>query len=354
VSTFAVPIVQIGIEPHPNADALELATVGGYRAVVRMGEYRSGDICLYLPEASVLPDALIVELGLERLLSGSKSNRVKAVRLRGELSQGIVCRPEGIRHLLTPEHLGEDLAALLGVAKWVPEVPVSMSGMVKPCEELPHWSDIENIKAHMDMFESGEMVEATEKLHGTFCMVALLPDDTFVATSKGMGAKGLVLEESESNVYWRAVHHHDLKEKLHVIRHMDRSGVWAIAGEVYGSGIQDLHYGHEGSRQGEPGFRAFDLYNGRQWSPPREARLCLVPNGVHMVPLLHSGPYNYGLLEELATGKETLSGRDLHLREGLVVRPRGGDQSGPHGGRRIAKFISPRYLLRKGETTEFE
>ena len=96
MSTFAVKVVPITIEPHPNADALELARVGDYRAVVKKGEFHSGDLVAYIPEGAVLPPELIEHMGLTGRLAGKDANRVKAVRLRGALSQGLclACRPE--------------------------------------------------------------------------------------------------------------------------------------------------------------------------------------------------------------------------------------------------------------------
>lgn len=93
MSTLRVTAERLTILPHPNADAPELAQVGLYHAVVAKNVYQTGDYALYIPEQAILPDQLIEELGLTGRLSGSKKNRVSAVRLRGELSQGIVCRP---------------------------------------------------------------------------------------------------------------------------------------------------------------------------------------------------------------------------------------------------------------------
>src|SRR3954453_1915473 len=93
MSTLIVPAERLVVHEHPNADALELAQVGLFRAVVAKGVYRSGDIALYIPEGAVLPEALIAELGLTGRLGGSQHDRVTPVRLRGELSQGLVCRP---------------------------------------------------------------------------------------------------------------------------------------------------------------------------------------------------------------------------------------------------------------------
>jgi RNA ligase (TIGR02306 family) len=79
VSSLRVTIEQLTIHEHPNADALELAQVGLYRAVVAKGAYRTGDFALYIPEQAVLPVDLIEELGLTGRLSGKEKNRVKAI-----------------------------------------------------------------------------------------------------------------------------------------------------------------------------------------------------------------------------------------------------------------------------------
>lgn len=55
MSTLRVTAEVLTIHEHPNADALELAQVGLYRAVVAKGAYRTGDAALYIPEQSVLP-----------------------------------------------------------------------------------------------------------------------------------------------------------------------------------------------------------------------------------------------------------------------------------------------------------
>ena len=89
MSDLKVTLEKLEIFPHPNADLLELAQVGLYRAVVGKGQFESGDYALYIPEQAILPPELIEELGLTGKLAGPEKNRVKAVRLRGEISQGI-------------------------------------------------------------------------------------------------------------------------------------------------------------------------------------------------------------------------------------------------------------------------
>ena len=130
VSTFSVPVVVYAAETHPNADALEMAVVGGWRAACRIGQFEPGQTVAYIPEGSLLPWDLVVELGLDDppRLAGPDHNRVKAIRLRGVLSQGIVYGGERIAGLSA----GDDAAEVLGVVKWVPPVPVHMSGLMVP------------------------------------------------------------------------------------------------------------------------------------------------------------------------------------------------------------------------------
>ncbi len=148
MSTLRVTAEVLTVHEHPNADALELAQVGLYRAVVAKGAYRTGEAAVYIPEQSVLPPDLIEELGLTGRLAGGEANRVKAVRLRGELSQGIVCRPKALADvdLARAAAEGTDFAERLGITKWVPPVPPTMDGEVESAPGLLPWVDIENIQ----------------------------------------------------------------------------------------------------------------------------------------------------------------------------------------------------------------
>jgi RNA ligase (TIGR02306 family) len=355
MSTLRVTAEVLTIHEHPNADALELAQVGLYRAVVAKGAYRTGDAAVYIPEQSVLPAGLIEELGLTGRLAGGNADRVKAVRLRGELSQGIVCRPEALADVdLAQAALdGTDFAERLGITKWVPPIPPTMNGDVESAPDLLPWVDIENIQRFPDIFAPGEDVVLTEKLHGSACLLTYLVDEDRVhVSSKGFGAKSLALKEDPRNLYWRAVHGHgvaavaaDLAKRLGARR-------VGIFGEVYGAGVQDLTYGADGRRE-SLGYAAFDVsadIDGTvRWLDPAE----LLDGQLPLVPRLYEGPYDIEHVLSVATGRETVSGRELHLREGVVIRPATERYSPVTGGRAIAKAVSTAYLTRKGGT-EYE
>ncbi|WP_109001946.1 RNA ligase (ATP) [Streptomyces rishiriensis] len=355
MSTLRVTAEVLTVHEHPDADALELAQVGLYRAVVAKGAYRTGEAALYIPEQSVLPAALIEELGLTGRLAGSGADRVKAVRLRGELSQGIVCRPEALAgvDLARAAAEGTDFAERLGIVKWVPPIPPTMSGDVEAAPDLLPWVDIENIQRYPGIFEAGEPVVVTEKLHGSACLLTYVAGQERVyVSSKGFGAKSLALTEDPRNLYWRAVRGHGVPEAA--ARLAGRLGARRVGvfGEVYGAGVQDLTYGADG-RRATLGYAVFDVCADIDGTVRWLDAAQLLDGELPLVPRLFEGPYDSERILEIATGRETVTGRGLHLREGVVIRPAVERHSPVTGGRAIAKAVSGAYLTRKGGT-EYE
>jgi RNA ligase (TIGR02306 family) len=356
VSTFAVTAEQLTIHKHPNADGLELAQVGLYRAVVPKGVYQTGDWALYIPEQAILPDSLIEELGLFGRLASKQKNRVKAIRLRGEMSQGIVCRPSTFANVNLANYQGKDFAGLLGITKWVPEIPTHMAGVMITAPELMNWIDIENIKRYPTMFAPGEPVVATEKIHGTCCLVTVTAEGEVFVSSKGNGSKGLAIVESETNLYWRAVREYRIAEIAANILTFTGAARVGIFGEVYGKGVQDLGYGANAGVV--PGYAAFDIAvdmpgTGLHWISTHERDELAVTFRLPQVPVLYDGPYDQETLLKLAEGP-TVLGNGSNIREGLVVRAKFERRSDVTGSRAIAKFISDGYLTRKGAVTEYE
>lgn len=358
MSSFSVNSKQVTILPHPNADVLELAQIDGYRAVVKKGEYNTGDYIVYIPEAALVPEDLLEELGLTGRLAGSNKNRVKAIRLRGELSQGIVCKPSKLSNVNLEEAAKNnvDFAQELGITKYIPYIPAHMGGTMISAPDLIKWIDIENIKKFPTAFEPGEKVHASTKVHGTcFVMTLVVEDDELFISSKGVASQGASLKEADNNIYWRTANSYNVKDAAKSIASkLDASRV-GIFGEVYGAGIQDLDYGRS---KGDPGFAVFDLYivdrSGREYWLEQAAMRDLLQGLLPTVPTVYEGPYDYELIEKLASGPENITGNSKHVNEGLVVRSVPERYNSVLGSSRtIAKFISPEYLLRKN-ATEFE
>jgi RNA ligase (TIGR02306 family) len=356
MATFEVTIENIAVHPHPNADRLEYAQVGLYNVVVPKGTYKTGDEVFYIPEFAVLPEALIVALGLEGKLAGRSKNRVKPIRLRGLLSQGLVASLDIAEGEL--DRTVRDHSKQLGIEKWEPEIPVALAGDVTPAPELVRWIDIENIKKFPDMFKEGELVVVDEKVHGTATCVTVvdaLAEPTVYVTSKGIGSRNLALKENPKNAYWRMFHKYDLLGFAQFIAsRFENISKVALFGETYGS-VQDLHYG----LNNELGFILFDIHltrttkegNVTEWVDPETAEKLAAEAGVPLAPRLYEGPYSLEKITELAYGPEKVSGTEANIREGVVVRPAALNSDKIfEGSRKIGKFVSDDYLTRADGT----
>jgi len=382
MATFEVKVYRLEIEEHPNADVIELARVGDYRSIVRKGQFKTGDLGVYIPEAAIVPDWLIAELGLEGKLAGKDKNRVKAIKLRGILSQGLIVplveypfhtyvdkigydakgmmlglrkpdleRDDASYVEFAPE--GTDVTEFLGITKWEPPIPIHMAGEIFNAFGYTPKYDIENIKRFPDIFQDGEEVSFTEKLHGTWCCMGTHPEvDTPIVTSKGLSNKGLAFkfnEANDNNLYVRAFHSLT-KDGATIVEDaqyiMGTQEPVYLFGEIFGAGIQDLTYGGIA-----PSFRLFDIYIGNpsegRYLDPLEMRAIASFLGLETVPVLYIGKYSKTVVAEHTDGNDTISGS--HMREGIVIKPMV-ERRDTTIGRVFLKSVSEKYILRKNAT----
>ena len=358
MSVFKVEVVKLHIAPHPDADVLELAQVGGYVAVVRKGEFRTGDLAVYIPEGAVVPTEILARMGLEGKLAGPQKNRVKAVRLRGVLSQGLV---GSLKALGIEAREGDDVAERLGLTTYEPPIPVAMGGEVfNAGRELTLDFDVQNWKSYPDILREGEEVIFTEKLHGTCTIVAILPHKdahpeafgerrNILIMSKGLAAKGLALknnERNQSNLYVRATR--ALVARIDEMQRGESDGQDVpnfILGETFGPGVQDLTYGKEidfrvfATATGYSGSQQYNRFDFVVWGIR-----CRLP-WYKTVPVLYRGPFSEEVMRRYTDGP-TMMGAD-HIREGIVMLA---DRTDPRIGRVCLKSVSADYLTRKNGT----
>jgi len=380
MAKFEAKVYRLEIEEHPNADVIELAKVGDYRSIVKKGQFKTGDLGVYIPEAAVVPDWLISRLGLDGKLAGKAKNRVKAVKLRGILSQGLIVPIEYRENVIDQDtHVssdryvlahkfggagisveeGQDVTEFLGITKWEPVIPSCMNGEVFNAFGYTLKYDIENLKKFPDVLLEGEEVVMTEKLHGTWCCFGYHPDiDVHIVTSKGLSEKGLAFkmnEANQNNLYIRALDATasnadasggTILDRAHDVFGYDKP--FYILGEVYGAGVQDLTYGGE-----KPQFRIFDIYVGDpcegSYLNPSELGFVSLRLGVPTVPVLYVGPYSHNAVAHWTDGMETASGTEAHMREGIVIKPIE-ERCHDELGRVVLKSVSEKYILRKNAT----
>ena len=297
--------------PHPNAERLELCKVGTFQLVVRKGEYQDGDPIVIAPEKAVLPPHLAglyvnADTGAS-YLHGAEKNRVGSVRLRGEVSQGVILPMDG----LEDAPFGEDLSERLGITFWEPPIPISMAGEVEPLPSVQHYKqhDVEQFGIYASEFVAGEPVIATEKLHGTQGVYFRTIEGQWLVTSKGMSRNRLILKESETNVYWQAA------RNSHLFAEADSAfptGEVQVFGEVV-----PVQKGFNYGQQKPTVFIIKVIHEGIRL-PRAEWPQWFKDHGV---PVLYEGPFEETALRNLRGGMETVSGKGLHIREGIVVTP---------------------------------
>lgn len=371
MATFEAKVYKLRIEEHPNADALELAVVGDYRSIVRKGQFKTGDLGIYIPEAAVLPEWLIARLGLEGKLAGKDSNRVKAVKLRGVLSQGLVYptvligpdQDYGVElereGTFVSVREGDVVTTDLNITKYEPPIPVHMAGEVWNAHGMTLGYDIENFKRFPNILVEGEDVVMTEKIHGTWCCFGYHPEASHhIITSKGLSGQGLAFkinEQNANNLYLRALDGTapgpdgtggNVLDRAHDLFGYNQP--FYILGEVFGTGVQDLTYGAT-----KPQFRAFDIYIGEpgygQYLDAEQLQAYCTALNVGMVPIVYVGPFSKEKMEEVTNGKEVVSGSEVNIREGVVIKPIR-ERQDLELGRVILKSVSEAYLLRKNGT----
>lgn len=371
MANFEVNVVRLqpgSISDHPDADRLSIIKVGGYVCISAKLEdgshrYNEGDLVVYVPEQAIVPEYLLRKGFWDDeknrgILSGPNFDRVKIIKLRGIHSQGILfpllssdfpCIMNGDHEVQFVEE-GQDVADFLGIKKYIPPIPVNLSGSMKHVSQFSHNYDFDSIQKMMDMFSPEDDVVVTEKLHGTFMCIFFDPnikdeelffDGSITCTSKGLGSKGMVfmnVSENRDNSYVSILNSllsNGFGDKLR-----DTYGCQVkIFGEVYGAGIQKgFGYGHS-----RPSFSVFDVKVGDEYlSHDALVEFCQT-FGLNRVPVLYEGKFSFDAIEPYRDGKDSIS--SSNVREGVVIKTRNFDRH-PNYGRKIAKWVSPAYLLK--------
>jgi RNA ligase (TIGR02306 family) len=335
MSSLIVPVATIeAIRPHANADSLELAQVLGWQVVVRKGEYRVGQKIVYFPIDTILPLDVSERFGVTKYLS---RQRIRCAKLRGEPSFGLV---------VMPDHdwpVGENVAEYYGAKKYEPPVRATAGDAEKEHPLFVAYTEIENMRNFPTIFEVGESVMVSEKIHGTNTRVGCIEGE-LMAGSMRLRRRRPADDRFAGSIYWFPFTLEPVRKLVEELGRAHRQVI--LFGEVYGSKIQSFHYGLLGTL----GFRAFDLLlDGRYMDWPDFLTLCS-RYSVEIVPVLATIPFDLDEIRRYSEGKTQLMVKDAHIREGVVVRPLR-ERTDPRVGRVILKYVSDSYLF--GEKSDY-
>lgn len=341
-STFEVPVIKVTLEPHPNADTLSIVRYLGYQIVVKTEEFKNGQLAVYVPPDSVVPQRQEWDfLGME-----SRHRRIRTRKFRGVWSQGLLTNaPEGLR-------VGSNAASALGIIPYEPPSS-SREGMSsrqlralpwyhrifaywrelegRPRGRYPYY-DIENGRRYPEIFLPGEPIIVTEKVHGANGLYTSRKPWYRKTPQIFMRSRTLWKKRGKSD-WWQNA----FQVNLSIERILSAIPGISIYGEVYGRGVQALEYGLT-----SPNFVAFDIWKDNNWMPQEDALDLLKMHKVPTVPILYIGPFvSFEWIIKNLNGPWKMSklaerNGTVQISEGIVVQSQ---QT-----RKIMKFLSDGYL----------
>lgn len=321
------------IKPIEGAEAIEAVRVDGWWVVAKKGEYQVNDLAVYCETDSWIPTAVapfLTKPGHEpKEFEGVKGERLRTIKLRGQLSQGLLLPCAIAAERLSPGELwafdeGDDVTEALGILKWDKPIPAQLAGMVKgnfpsfiPKTDQPR---IQNMKRNWEDKLRFENWEVSEKLDGSSMTVYVRNvKEARVSTESiefGVCSRNLDLKFDENNSFWEAAIKYDLVNKL-----MSTGRSLALQGELIGEGIQGNSYKLTGRK-----FYCFDIYDidNQCYLLPLERIQLLRELDIAGVPIiyLYTGlEYQDVSVDSLLKGAEGKSAIGCNPeREGLVFK----------------------------------
>jgi len=338
------------IQPIEGADAIVVATIDGWKVVVKKDEFNVGDLAVYIEIDSWVPHELapFLSKGQEpRVYNDVKGERLRTIKLRGQVSQGLllpVCHVNGVPFITGWYHEdgigtmvmvaeGQDVTECLNIQKWEAPIPAQLQGQAAgmfPTSLIPK-TDQERIQNCFGDIQKKAKRFATEKVWNAETQTleehpVVLPEDfkepTYEVTLKLDGSSCTIFRwEGELRVCSRNLElkiNEENKDNTFVAMALkigDRLPEgYAVQGELMGPGIQ-------GNREGftEHKFFIFDVFHIRlheYLSPADRIMVCNAKSFDHVPVLGTDWKAPIGVEEGLALAE----GPSINhkIREGLV------------------------------------
>jgi RNA ligase (TIGR02306 family) len=303
------------LSPIDGADKIEVATIDGWKVVVAKDvEHKVGDLVVYCEVDSFLPIKPEFEFlrksSYKKMSDGTEGFRLRTIRLRGVVSQGLVLPLSIIEYTNVEFEVGMDVTRLLGIVKYEPPIPAELAGKVKGL--FPYFlrktdeERIQNLSSEYELFKEN-IFYVTEKLDGSSATF-YLNNGVF-----GVCSRNLELLETEGNTFWRVARELDLENRLREYGHN-----LSIQGELIGEGIQGNPYKIKGQTVRFFNLFDIDLQEYHSLSVFKETMRVL---GLDTVPILDTSFKLPETIDELLKYSEQKSVLNPDFdREGVVIR----------------------------------
>jgi RNA ligase (TIGR02306 family) len=269
------------------------------------------------------------------MADGNEGFRLKTIKLRGQISQGLILPLKDAYVVFkrnTPNidmdwFEGLDVTEMLNIIKYEPPIPAQLAGMVKG--NFPSFlkktdeERVQNLAKEFPIYQLDKFY-VTEKLDGS-SVTYYVKDGVF-----GVCSRNLDLLEDENNSMWKFAIESGLRDRL-----VGLGKNLAVQGEIIGEGIQGNPYQRIG--QTVRIFNGFDIdkYDYLSLSELIELVKTLEVKTVPILDLDFTLPDTIDELLLTAEGKSMLNIKTE--REGLVIRS--------HDRKISFKAISNKFLL---------
>ena len=351
------------VKPIKGADNIELVSVGGWNAITKKGEYKVRDGVVVLTTDAVIPVELSDSMGVTPYLR--RGQRVKTLKLRGVYSECLIIplkstfKSEIIPHGFVD---GQDMMGLLNITKYEPPVKCVQLSKERKSKyhqnpNFPIYYKFPNLKNIPQMFNEGDIVTITRKLHGTnarYGIVRKRKISILDRVKKFFGnkwayyeyvygshnvEKGSDTQGFYSRDVWRTVAvNYKIKAKLldYVKTFMSPDSLGKgiiIYGEIYGHGIQkNYDYGLTDVK-----FAGFDVQLNGDYRPHHDQKNIFKSLDLPRVQVLYLGTWSKEKQDKYVFNNYIEGTKVPH--EGVVVKSVTGVRH------KVGKVINPDYSI---------
>lgn len=295
----------VEVRDIPKADRIQVAKINAWEIVIRKDEYKAGDLCLFCEVDSILPTASWSEF-LKDKNNPDKPIRLKTIRLKKQLSQGLALPLSILPETIKMWKEGDDVTELLGITKYEPPIPACLAGQIKrqfPTHLVPKTDEL-RVQSFPDVVNEfkGKEVYISVKVDGT--------SGTFIHNNGEFDvcSRNLSFKESD-NVYWQMFKKYGIEDIL------KKAGNFSIQGEVAGPGIQKNRLGLNEIQLFV--FNVYDIDNHKYLGFNEFVEFCKTYN-LQSVPIIETCVFDFTVEQLLEKAKGNYSSGKF--REGIVIR----------------------------------
>lgn len=307
------------INPIEGADQIEVAQIGGWKVVVKKGEYTAGSLAVYCEIDSFIPHSIAPFLTkpgqFPKVYNEVEGQRLRTIKLRGQISQGLLL-PMSVRGsdglvvgaLFTE---GDDVTEFLGVQKWEPPQEFRAANAKGSFPYFIPKTDqerIQNLSRSLEKWNAeNHQWQVTEKIDGSSMTVFYKDGEV------GVCSRNLELKDDGTSTFWETAKSEGLVEKLIAL-----GKNIALQGELIGGQIQGNAY-----KVGKFQFHLYDIFDidAQQYLTPKDAEGTALQLNIRHVPVLEQFTTFGVRMEDLITyaeGKSVVGAKPE--REGLVFK----------------------------------